>query len=1161
MAAIPFIQPSFSAGEISPELWGRVDLAKYRTGASWLRNMYVDYRGGASNRPGSQYIGPCRVFPNAKPPRLLPFRFNDQQTYVIELNHNRMRVMEDGQYVTLAAVNITGITQANPPVVTTSGAHGITANDYFYIDGVVGMERPNGISGVNGRIFRPGNITSNTVQLVDPFGFTVNSTGWTAYSSGGTTAKIMSLATPWNEDILFELKYVQSADVLTVVHKDVVPTNISRTSGGVWAVTAESFGPDIFPPTGVSVSIQNCGPFGSDSYQQYTYRYVVTALNSQTGDESAASDIASGTCKFLDPYAQNRVTVATISWSAVDGADQYRIYKTQPIPTTFPGGGSPYAWGLIGETSGLKYRDLNYEPDYTRTPPTLNNPFSDGIIESASIVDAGFGYDNPVVVVTDPNPAASGAAISAVTDSAGAITGLTVTNGGSRYTAPVLSIEESGFVAGTGATIAFDGTWVGSDPTAHITISAGGTGYHVPRITATINSCSGSGTSTNGDGYGTVTNGVLTGIVWDTPPSRSGDTTACMISFTIVDHPADDGSTPDALATATAMLGDEINPGCVCYYQQRKCYGGGDQPRTFWMTRPGLFNNFDVHYPVQDDDAITGDIVGNDVNAILSFVPMPSGLIAFTSSGAFLLTGGGDNSAVTPSNINANPQVSSGAAALQPILVGSDIIYKQARGTAVRSLAFAFEIDGFTGTDLSALSSHLFIGAELTQWAWAEEPLHLVWGVRDDGVLLSLAYIKDQQVYGWSHHDTQGKYVSVASVPEGGEDAVYVVVRRAINGAYYYVTERFASRRLGGNLALNLPTDPENAWFVDCGARLAMTYPAANLLSNTNVVLGTLNDYEIITGGTGYDDATDVVTVSDPTGTGAVVEITTTAGVITAVTIVDGGTNYTSPQISVSGGSGANIALFPANLQTFSLSASVGSGTEGRVLRVAGGQGVVLSATSTTLTCDMTTPLPVNVPNAPAGTLPPVIAEEGDWSLSEPVSSIGGLDHLTGQYVTGVADGSFVSPRLVVDGCVDLDVAASAVTLGLGYTAQLQTVRWEIDNPTIQAKRKQLPQLAVRSMDTRGITVGPNFTQMYEVKQRSTEIMGHPIAFQTGGGVLSPLFENGPTAPRPLSYADRITPIETTWEREGVVCVQQSYPLPVTVLALIPSIVVGDDPN
>ena len=53
------IQASFNAGEWSPKLYARVDLAKYRSGAALLQNFFVDYRGGASTRPGTRFITQC----------------------------------------------------------------------------------------------------------------------------------------------------------------------------------------------------------------------------------------------------------------------------------------------------------------------------------------------------------------------------------------------------------------------------------------------------------------------------------------------------------------------------------------------------------------------------------------------------------------------------------------------------------------------------------------------------------------------------------------------------------------------------------------------------------------------------------------------------------------------------------------------------------------------------------------------------------------------------------------------------------------------------------------------------------------------------------------------------------------------------------------------
>ena len=57
MTTLPLIQPSFAAGELSPFLHGRVDLAKFHVGARTLQNFFVHPHGGASNRPGTRFIG------------------------------------------------------------------------------------------------------------------------------------------------------------------------------------------------------------------------------------------------------------------------------------------------------------------------------------------------------------------------------------------------------------------------------------------------------------------------------------------------------------------------------------------------------------------------------------------------------------------------------------------------------------------------------------------------------------------------------------------------------------------------------------------------------------------------------------------------------------------------------------------------------------------------------------------------------------------------------------------------------------------------------------------------------------------------------------------------------------------------------------------------
>ena len=56
MASTRVFKPSFSGGELSPEMFGRIDDAKYQSGAAMLRNFLVTPTGAAKNRAGLAYV-------------------------------------------------------------------------------------------------------------------------------------------------------------------------------------------------------------------------------------------------------------------------------------------------------------------------------------------------------------------------------------------------------------------------------------------------------------------------------------------------------------------------------------------------------------------------------------------------------------------------------------------------------------------------------------------------------------------------------------------------------------------------------------------------------------------------------------------------------------------------------------------------------------------------------------------------------------------------------------------------------------------------------------------------------------------------------------------------------------------------------------------------
>ena len=89
MAKIRTLQASYVSGEFDPTLYGRVDIDDYTKGANKLRNVYVRPQGGAFRLEGLEYY--AQVDSN-NVGKVIPFQFNDEQTYVLIFTSGRMDV-------------------------------------------------------------------------------------------------------------------------------------------------------------------------------------------------------------------------------------------------------------------------------------------------------------------------------------------------------------------------------------------------------------------------------------------------------------------------------------------------------------------------------------------------------------------------------------------------------------------------------------------------------------------------------------------------------------------------------------------------------------------------------------------------------------------------------------------------------------------------------------------------------------------------------------------------------------------------------------------------------------------------------------------------------------------------------------------------------------
>jgi len=236
---------SFVSGEFSAKLDGRTDFEKYASGCKTLQNMLVHPQGAAARRVGTQFIAEVKT--SSAKTRLIPFEFSTTQTYILEFGNTYIRMYKDKGQITEGDVTISGITKANPAVVTANG-HGYVNGQNVIITSVVGMTE------VNGKTFKVAEKTTNTFELQNVDGTDINSSAFTTYSSGGDANRIYEIVSPYLTAELFELKFAQSADVMYITHPNHEVMKLSRTGHTSWTLTEVVFTAGPYLPTNTTAT-------------------------------------------------------------------------------------------------------------------------------------------------------------------------------------------------------------------------------------------------------------------------------------------------------------------------------------------------------------------------------------------------------------------------------------------------------------------------------------------------------------------------------------------------------------------------------------------------------------------------------------------------------------------------------------------------------------------------------------------------------------------------------------------------------------------------------------------------------------------------------------------------------------------------------------------
>ena len=795
------IQTSFNSGEWAPNLYGRVDLTKYHSGAALLRNFYVDYRGGATARAGTRYILQAKGG-GAGNVRLIRFQASFLVSYVLEFGEGYLRFFNSGAPVLESAKTITGATKANPGVIT-SATHGYSNGDWIYITGVGGMTQ------LNGNYYIVANATTNTFTLTDLNGVPVNTTSYGTYTIGGSARRVYTITSPYLASELAQIKFAQNVNTMVLCHPNHPPYILTLNTATNWTLATITFGSTATTPTGLAYS----STYGAGDIH---FSYVVTSVDSSGQESGPSSPLDSGGIA----YPGSGVQSATVTWTAATGAISYNIYRTSARKSAALPAGAQY--GFVGNVTSTTFIDTQLDPDFSQGVPIPQNPFQGSGVQSLTLTANGSGYTSVPTVALTPAP---GGGINAV-----AYATLEI--------ATVSIVASSGWSVGDSVIfpngVILNVTAVGNGGTiTSYTISNRGTIISGSVPTNPVS-------ATNGD----ASEPSKANFTWrvgalaiSTP--GAGYSVAPTVTFT-------GGGGSGAAGTTALGAPSAGNPTVPGFFQQRLFLAGpsGD-PQQFNMSQPGHPYNFDTTFPAQPDNGYQGRLVSNELNTIQSMLPTSAGLVMLADRQAWLINGGSAGSAISAIDIVANAQAYNGSTYLPPIASSFDILYVQSKGSIVRDLAYNFYTNVYTGADISVLSSHLFYGYQILEWAYAEEPFKIIWAVRNDGTLLSLTFLKEQELIGWAHSDTTGLFKSVCSVTEqvsqGAVDAVYFVVQRTVNGNTVQYIERMAEQYY--------PNGVSDAWCVDAGIGYngspATTFSGAQHLAGAEVT--GLADGQVIT--------------------------------------------------------------------------------------------------------------------------------------------------------------------------------------------------------------------------------------------------------------------------------------------------------------------------
>lgn len=552
-------------------------------------------------------------------------------------------------------------------------------------------------------------------------------------------------------------------------------------------------------------------------------------------------------------------------------------------------------------------------------------------------------------------------------------------------------------------------------------------------------------------------------------------------------------------------------------YEQRMIYAGTEhQPQTIWGSVTADYENFQTG--IDDDLSWAYTIGAQERNAIL-WVVAQNHLLIGTTGGEWRAGGGEGTEPITPSSIRIRRQSNYGSADVLGRVVNEVVLFPQRNGRKIRELVFSFERDGYVAPDLTILAEHVTEGG-VVQTAYQQQPDSILWAITGAGRLVGMTYEREQDVVGWHRHETLGAFESVATIYGSGDDEVWVVVRRLIDGAIVRYIERLNPAKW---------TVLDDAFFVDSGVTVdgggslgvdAITAARPPVVSCT---------------GHGFSDG-DLVRMR----TNGIAAIEGKVAVVTNKS-TDGfelfrvdGTPYDLRLATV------YVAIAAFDLGTGSWEAFIGThdfeaGDDIWAQESPGEDPLPTTVISVTATSIVFAELNARIDNFETGRYflrAGSTAYAGGGTVQRVFDKVTGLEHLEGETVQLLVDGGAHPDQVVSGGEVELDEPGTTIHCGLGYASILQPMRLDVDpasGPSM-GQVKQVREVVVRLLNTLGLSYGDGEDEWMLPFRDTNDFMDEPP---------------------PLFTGDKQLDFDGDFDFDGTVILSQRLPMPMTVLAMV----------